>query len=184
MKRWWTLFLVGCGWWSGATAPTIDASHPRADREPVGGSPARDGAFQARIDRHELARLLTAASPRPRIYNVWATWCGPCVAEMPALDRFAEAHPEVDLWFVNTDHPKVASAQVDRFLVEHDLTDRLHLRPSADEPDLTAAVPDFPAVLPVTFVIRPSGERHEVFIGAVDEALLDRSLTTLAAHSP
>ena len=184
MKPWWTLCLVGCGWWSGAAAPAVDLSQPRAPREAIGDVPARDGAFQARIDRHELARLMAAASPRPRIYNVWATWCGPCVAEMPALDRFAEAHPEVDLWFVNTDHPKVASAQVDRFLVEHGLTDRLHLRPSAQESDLTAALADFPAVLPVTFVVRPSGERHEVFIGAVDEALLDRSLTTLVDQRP
>ncbi|HWP18115.1 MAG TPA: TlpA disulfide reductase family protein [Burkholderiaceae bacterium] len=29
---------------------------------------------------------------RPLLINFWATWCAPCVREMPALDRFARDH--------------------------------------------------------------------------------------------
>ncbi len=32
---------------------------------------------------------LTAFRGRPLLVNLWATWCGPCVKEMPTLDALA-----------------------------------------------------------------------------------------------
>ncbi len=32
---------------------------------------------------------MAALRGRPLLLNFWATWCGPCVVEMPLLDRFA-----------------------------------------------------------------------------------------------
>jgi thiol-disulfide isomerase/thioredoxin len=29
------------------------------------------------------------------VVNIWATWCTPCIIEMPGFQRFAQAHPEV-----------------------------------------------------------------------------------------
>ncbi len=34
---------------------------------------------------------LAAFQGKPTLVNLWATWCAPCIAEMPALDRLAAA---------------------------------------------------------------------------------------------
>ncbi|KQY50572.1 thioredoxin [Lysobacter sp. Root494] len=33
--------------------------------------------------------LPQAYAGRPALLNLWASWCGPCIREMPELDRFA-----------------------------------------------------------------------------------------------
>ena len=58
----------------------IDRSHA--------GTPAPDIAFE----RHggDTARLADFRGQKVLV-NLWATWCAPCVAEMPQLDRLAGA---------------------------------------------------------------------------------------------
>jgi thiol-disulfide isomerase/thioredoxin len=54
------------------------------------GSPEADQAlWQQRFDRPEGGELVMASlRGRPLILNFWATWCAPCVKEMPLLDKF------------------------------------------------------------------------------------------------
>lgn len=44
---------------------------------------------------------LGEATGRPRIVNLWASWCGPCRAEMPLLARTQHLETGLDVLFVN-----------------------------------------------------------------------------------
>jgi thiol-disulfide isomerase/thioredoxin len=61
-------------------APTgrLDRSHQ--------GEHAPDAAFE---DGQGQPVRLSAFRGRPLLVNLWATWCGPCVVEMPSLDALA-----------------------------------------------------------------------------------------------
>jgi len=54
---------------------------------------AADALWALRFERPEGGSLVMADfRGRPMVINFWATWCAPCVRELPALQRFAREH--------------------------------------------------------------------------------------------
>ena len=47
------------------------------------------------LDGHPVT-LPAAYAGRPLLINVWASWCGPCMREMPELQRYSSKHAAND----------------------------------------------------------------------------------------
>ena len=75
-----------------ANAAGVAASYPtgRLDRSHA-GTPAPDALFE---DPHGRPARIADFRGRPLLVNLWATWCGPCVVEMPSLDALATREGE------------------------------------------------------------------------------------------
>lgn len=131
------------------------------------------------IDGPVLAALLRNESTRPMLVNFWATWCGPCVSELPLLDQFAATHSGVNLLLVSVDDPS-ATASVDRFVRDRRVRARtLHLADGDPSSALHRVLPDWPDVVPVTLLVAPGGSVLQRFVGVVDEASLSTALAGL-----
>lgn len=106
---------------------------------------------------------------RPLLINFWATWCVPCVTEMPLLDRFARDQRPAG-W-------RVLALAVDQreavlqFLQERALQLPVALAGGAGI-DLSRALGNRLGALPFTCVFNSVGTRADQHLGAVDEARL------------
>lgn len=111
-------------------------------------------------------RALLAASERPVVLNVWASWCVPCRSEAPLL-REAHAEHGDEVRFVGV---AVEDAQRDAraFLAEFGLTGFEHYfdRPGAVPADLGARG------VPLTFFFAPGGDLVDLHRGVIDEGAL------------
>lgn len=93
------------------------------------------------------------------VLNFWATWCAPCRAEMPSLDRLQAAMPELAVVPVATGrNPPEA---ITRFWDEAGITHLVTLR----DPKSLLARQIGIAGLPVTLILNPEGQEVGRLIG-------------------
>jgi thiol-disulfide isomerase/thioredoxin len=65
---------------------------------------------------------LAAYKGKPLIVNLWATWCGPCVTEMPSLVKLAAHLKDQGVAVVAISEDRGGKFVVDPFLKEHGIT--------------------------------------------------------------
>jgi cytochrome c biogenesis protein CcmG/thiol:disulfide interchange protein DsbE len=105
------------------------------------------------------------------LVNLWASWCDPCRAEAPVLERFSNGHPGMTVLGINVqDNSDDAVA----FVREHGLT-YPQLRSVGDERSEAFGSTG----VPENFLVDPSGHLALIWRGPVDRSDLDEQLAPL-----
>jgi thiol-disulfide isomerase/thioredoxin len=146
--------------WLLACDASTDASPPPEAKELA---PLRTFARPEPVAIEALAGHLQAASGHVRFFNFWASWCGPCLTELPVLREFALRHPEIEVVFINVDFPRVQETQVPTLLRERRLEEMSHLFLQSSNPDrdLRTHVEGWKSEIPATLVVDADGRRRE-----------------------
>ena len=100
---------------------------------------------------------------KPILLNFWASWCGPCQRELPAIAAFAKSHPDVQVLGVNY-QDNVADAAA--FEKKYGAT-----WPSVVDDGPIGSRYKVPG-LPTTFLINSEGQIVERILGEVTEPML------------
>lgn len=172
-----TLLALGLVWIDVAALPPGTAA-PERIPAPRAGFPAPDFTLAT---PDGLTYTLSEWRGQPVIINLWASWCAPCRAEMPALQRVSQEFQDQGLLVlgINVTRQDSASAALN-FAAQHGLTFPILLDPAgrvADAYQLRA--------LPTTFFVDSQGIIQEVVYGGpMAEALLRTRVQNLLEGAP
>jgi peroxiredoxin len=136
---------------------------------PAVGKPAPDFELQS---LSETQFRLSDLSGKVVLINFWASWCGPCRLEMPAIQARYLQHPdELEVLAINFDEP---IEDVRAFVDELGLTLPVLLDPGAAVQDLYRV-----RGYPTTYMVDAQGVVRVVHIGFMSEKQLDAYLVEL-----
>jgi thiol-disulfide isomerase/thioredoxin len=112
------------------------------------------------------------------VVNFWATWCKPCIKEIPDLSALDQRHR--DLGVIGLAYEEIEASELRAFLKKHPAAYPIALV------DVYAPPADFdtPRGLPMTYLIAPDGSVAKQFLGPVTSTEIEQVMTTHAVQAP
>ena len=95
------------------------------------------------------------------VVNFWATWCGPCLKEMPELSALHTMRENIEV--VGLAYEDIEPAQMRAFLKTHPVSYPIAILNTSAPPKDFAT----PRGLPTTYLIAPDGKVAKQFLGPV-----------------
>lgn len=145
---------VVAGWYAIATffpsKPDLEGQAPALSLPDIDGQP------------HSLEDLMG----KPVIINFWATWCPPCVQEIPEFSAFSDEHPEIHVLGIAVDSgtPAEIRAAARRLGISYPVL--IADQASYDHWDVST--------LPTTVFVRPDGTVAGSHVGGMSRARLEQ----------
>lgn len=148
---------AGAAWWK---------------QRPAGGGEALGADFWGKkFERPEGGEVsLAALRGKPMLLNFWATWCAPCIEEMPMLDRFSREHAANGIQVVGLaiDQPSAVRKFLQRTPVGYPIG-----LAGLEGTDLIRALGNAAGGLPFTLALTADGSVAERKMGKLEQADLD-----------
>lgn len=143
--------------------------------EPAQASAVDRLLAQTLPDAHGKMQTLSAWRGKPMIVNFWATWCAPCVEEMPELSALqTEIAPrDIQLLGIGIDSADNIAAFASKYRITYPL-----FAAGVSATELTRAFGNQAGGLPYTVLIGRDGQVKKTYLGRlkIDELRADLSL--------
>lgn len=108
-------------------------------------------------DYSDLEPLLTKHNDTTYVINFWATWCKPCIAELPAFEKVTADRSEekIKVLLVSLDDPRKIEQQVIPFMEKNNLQSQVVL---LGDPDANSWIPkistEWSGAIPATLIYK------------------------------
>lgn len=102
------------------------------------------------------------------VVNYWATWCPPCLEEIPELEDFYSEHHKRDAIVVGINYEETSPAYLKSFVDENMISYPI-LRADLSRPPVFGRLNG----LPTSFIVSPQGKLVKTKIGSVSKSYLE-----------
>ncbi len=113
------------------------------------------------------------------IYNFWATWCAPCVRELPHFEIISRDDLRVSVNLISLDAVEDLDARVKPFIEKRSIKSKIWL---LDETDFNAIIPkvnnQWSGAIPATIIVDSKGEQY-FFEKEFKEGELEKTINSI-----
>lgn len=113
----------------------------------------------------ELQELITSKGDHIKVINFWATWCAPCVKEMPLFEKLGQERADVKVTLVSMDLDLDPDpAKVHKFVARKKLQSQVLILDERDPNDYIEQIEKtWSGALPATIIVNSkTGQRKFV----------------------
>jgi thiol-disulfide isomerase/thioredoxin len=122
------------------------------------------------IDTHGNKVNLSSYQGKWVVVNYWATWCPPCIIEMPELQSFHDRHAATDdAMVIGINTELIGKQQLLNFLEDYFITYPIFVSKPVQQSEL-GLIPG----LPTTFLVTPQGKVVARQVGPVTQEMIEQ----------
>jgi len=149
-------------------------------------APARAGDELTPLDVTRLGEEMRKARGRDLFIHLWASWCGPCLEELPDVDRFAREARARGATFlsVSLDDPRRAAHVLD--VLHRRAPNLTPFVARFDDPDKFIALfsTEWEGAIPALFSYDRQGKLRGSVVGEIENADIRRMLADISVAPP
>ena len=114
----------------------------------------------------QLEKRLNAETENTLVVNFWATWCGPCVKELPNFEKANETfkNQKVKVLLVSLDYPNKLETELKPFVLQNKIKSDIVLLDEANANKWIDKVsPQWSGSIPSTLIINPVKKTRNLY---------------------
>jgi thiol-disulfide isomerase/thioredoxin len=130
-----------------------------------------------------LQQLLARAGDTTYVVNFWATWCKPCLEELPYFEQLGARHArdKVKVVLISLDFPSKLDTKVRPFVQQHKLASTVWLLNETDPNVFIDQIdPGWSGALPFTLLFNNARQQRTAFEKPLTLAELEAALLKLS----